>query len=91
VLAPDLPPPGPRIPASWGLTRRESDIVEHLILGKTNAAIADALFVGEHTVEWHLRAVFEKLGVQSRQEVMAALFRQTLLPNIEQVTLGSAA
>jgi len=91
VLAPDRPPVGLRIPASWGLTPRESDIVEHLALGKTNAAIADALFVSAHTVEWHLRAVFEKLGVQSRQEVLAALFRQTLLPTIEQVTLVGAA
>jgi DNA-binding CsgD family transcriptional regulator len=91
VLAPERPPVGPRIPASWGLTPRESEIVEHLALGRTNAAIADALFVGEHTVEWHLRAVFEKLGVQSRQEVMAELFRQTFLPTIEQATLAGAA
>jgi DNA-binding CsgD family transcriptional regulator len=91
VLAPDRPPLGPQVPASWGLTPRESDIVEHLTLGKTNAAIADALFVSQHTVEWHLRAVFEKLGVQNRQEVMAALFRHTLLPDIERVTLAGAA
>jgi DNA-binding CsgD family transcriptional regulator len=91
VLAPARPPVAPRIPASWGLTSRESDIVEQLAEGKTNAAIADALFVGEHTVEWHLRAVYEKLQVQSRQEVLAALFRHAFLPGIEQEALAGAA
>jgi DNA-binding CsgD family transcriptional regulator len=91
VLAPDAPPAGPRIPASWGLTRREGDIVEHLAQGKTNASIAEALFVSEHTVEWHLRSVFEKLGVQNRQEVLSALFRHSFLPTIEQTALSGAA
>ncbi len=91
MLAPDAPPAGPRIPASWGLTRRETEIVEQLALGRTNVAIAAALFLGEHTVEWHLRSVYEKLGVQSRQEVLAALFRHAFLPSIEQATLSGAA
>lgn len=91
VLTSEMPSAGPRIPTHWGLTPRETEIVEHLALGRTNGAIADTLFVGEHTVEWHLRSVYEKLGVQSRQEVMAALFRSSLLPTIEQTTLSAAA
>lgn len=91
VLSAEAPPAGPQIPSGWGLTRRETEIVEQLALGRSNGAIADALFMGEHTVEWHLRSVYEKLGVQSRQEVMAALFRSAFLPSIEQTTLSSAA
>ena len=91
VLAPEAPPATPGIPVSWGLTLRESEIVEHLVLGRTNGAIAEALFVGEHTVEWHLRAVYEKLGVQSRQEVLAALFRHAFLPSIERTSFVTAA
>jgi DNA-binding CsgD family transcriptional regulator len=77
----------PRVPASWPLTAQERQIVEHLATGKSNREISDALFIGEHTVEWHLRKVYDKLGVRTRQEVMLALFRQEFLPGIEQATL----
>jgi DNA-binding CsgD family transcriptional regulator len=83
VIAAELPPPTPDVPASWGLTPQERSIVEQLAAGKSNAQIAAALFVSDNTVEWHLRSVYDKLGVHSRQEVMAALFRQTMLPSIE--------
>jgi DNA-binding CsgD family transcriptional regulator len=76
---------GPAIPDGWGLTARESDVVRQLALGKSNAQIAGSLFVEASTVEWHLRQVYEKVGVKGRQEVLAALFRQTVLPSIERV------
>jgi len=88
VLAPVMPPPTPEIPASWGLTPQEAAVVTHLATGKSNARIADAMFVGEHTVEWHLRGVYDKLGVRTRQAVVSALFRQVLLPEIEADVLG---
>ena len=90
VIAAEGPPPAPEIPTHWGLTPQERAVVSHLATGKSNAQIAEALFVGEHTVEWHLRGVYDKLDVRSRQEVIAALFRQTLLPGIEQDVLGAS-
>jgi DNA-binding CsgD family transcriptional regulator len=83
VIAAESPPPLPDIPPGWGLTPQERSIVEQLAAGKSNAQIAAAIFVSDNTVEWHLRSVYDKLGVHSRQEVMAALFRQTMLPSIE--------
>ncbi len=88
VISAEMPPPSPRIPTAWGLTAREAEIVEQLAMGGSNAQIAAALFVGEHTVEWHLKSVYDKLGVRSRQEVVSALFRQTLLPSIERAEFG---
>ncbi len=88
VIAAEAPPPVPGIPVSWGLTPQERAVVTHLATGKGNARIADAMFIGEHTVEWHLRSVYDKLGVRTRQEVMSALFRQALLPSIERDVLG---
>jgi DNA-binding CsgD family transcriptional regulator len=88
VIATEALAPAPEIPSSWGLTPQERSVVSQLAIGKTNAQIAESLFVAEHTVEWHLRRIYDKLDVRSRQEVIAALFRQTLLPGIERDVLS---
>jgi DNA-binding CsgD family transcriptional regulator len=91
ILSAVQPPAPPEIPVSWGLTPQERAVVAQLATGKGNAQIAAALFVGEHTVEWHLRSVFDKLNVRSRQEVLAALFHHTLLPGIEREVIAQAS
>ena len=83
VVARQEQPAMPEVPASWQLTNQERQVVESLATGKGNREIAEALFIGEHTVEWHLRKVYGKLGVRSRQEVIAALWRQVFLPSVE--------
>jgi len=90
VIAAEIAPPVPEAPASWGLTPQERAVVTHLATGMGNARIAEAMFIGEHTVEWHLRSVYGKIGVRNRQEVISALFRQVLLPGIEWDVLDRA-
>lgn len=58
-----------------GLSKREGDIVDLVLLGKNNQDIADSLFISLSTVKTHLRNIFRKLEVSSRYEVMA-LFGQ---------------
>lgn len=55
------------------LTRREADVLELLQLGYTNARIAEELHVGMETVRTHARAIYRKLGIQSRRD-LASLF-----------------
>lgn len=49
-----------------GLTRREREVLDHLIKGKTNRDIAAVLFLSSRTVDMHVRNIFAKLGCSSR-------------------------
>ena len=53
------------------LTTRESEIVELLAAGKTNAEIAELLWIAPGTVRKHLENVYGKLGVHSRTAAVA--------------------
>jgi DNA-binding CsgD family transcriptional regulator len=79
VISKDRPPAPPSIPADWSLTSQEQRIVEQLVLGASNRSIADALFVSEKTVEWHLWHIFEKLRVSSRGQLLSKYFQETKL------------
>ena len=52
------------------LTNRELDIVRMIALGLRNAEIAGRLRVSEGTVKSHLHHVYEKLGVNSRMDLL---------------------
>jgi DNA-binding CsgD family transcriptional regulator len=90
VIALQAPPAMPEVPVSWHLTNQESQIVECLAMGKGNRDIAETMFIGEHTVEWHLRKIYSKLGVRNRQEVITALWRQVFLPGVEELELNDS-
>ncbi len=57
----------------FDLTDREGDVVALVAKGLTNREIAGQLYVSAHTVEYHLRNVFAKLGISSRRELRGAL------------------
>ena len=54
------------------LSHRETTVLSMVARGQTNAQIAAGLFLAESTVKSHLRSVFAKLGVNSREEAAAA-------------------
>lgn len=66
----------PRRPASRGLaalTHSESQVARLAADGRSNAWIAETLFVTQRTVEVHLTSVYRKLGLSGRRELRDAL------------------
>ncbi len=50
----------------FGLTAREAEVLRLLAEGLTDPQIADRLFVSRHTVNAHTKAIYGKLGVNTR-------------------------
>ena len=54
------------VPTKVDLTRREREVLEFVVAGKTNSDIALLLSISVRTVQKHLERVFDKLGVETR-------------------------
>ncbi|MGC0362478.1 LuxR family maltose regulon positive regulatory protein [Rhodococcus sp. 27YEA15] len=61
------------------LTKREVDVLHQLDLGLHITEIARALFVSTNTMKSHLRRIYRKLGVHSREEAIAVAHRLSLI------------
>lgn len=58
------------VAAAGGLTEREAEIMRYLARGRTKAHIAGVLFVSENTVRSHVRNIYAKLEVHTRQQLI---------------------
>ena len=80
----------PLIAAAYGLSDRERQVLQQVVVGLSTAAIAEALHISANTVQDHLKAIFDKVGVRSRRELVAQIFTQQYLPRIwDQAKLGA--
>lgn len=57
------------------LTPREMEVLALVAEGLTNAQIAQRLVVSQETVKFHLRNIYQKLGVSTRTEAAAYYYR----------------
>jgi DNA-binding CsgD family transcriptional regulator len=70
----------PIIVEAYCLTPREQEITRGVSRGLSNQEIAADLFLSPHTVRDHLKAIFAKVGVASRGELVAKLFAEHYAP-----------
>ena len=60
------------------MTRREVEVLELMVRGETNGAIARALVVTEGTIKFHVRNILRKLHAANRAEATSRYLRLTI-------------
>ena len=61
------------------LTPREQDVLELLSIGLSNRRIAERLGISDHTVKFHVAAIYGKLGVSGRTAAVNRALRRGIL------------
>jgi DNA-binding NarL/FixJ family response regulator len=60
------------------LSPRERDVTELVAQGLSNGEIAETLFISKRTVETHIEHIKQKLGHDSRNQIMAWALRESI-------------
>jgi two-component system, NarL family, response regulator len=61
------------------LSKRETQVLQHLACGRSNKEIGQALYIGEGTVKHHVKSILTKLGAIGRAEAIAIAVRHGLI------------
>jgi DNA-binding CsgD family transcriptional regulator len=69
----------PLILSAYGLSEREAEVAKLVLRGNSTHAIVQTLHISQHTVQDHLKAVFDKTGVHSRRDLVGRLLGQPTL------------
>lgn len=64
----------PLLMSAYGLTEREKDVTRLVLQGASTIQIAGELTVSAHTVQQHLKSIFDKTGVHSRRDLVGRIF-----------------
>jgi DNA-binding CsgD family transcriptional regulator len=64
----------PLLMAAYGLSDREQEVARLVLSGAATGEIAAALHISPHTIQQHLKAIYEKSGVRSRRDLVAKVF-----------------
>lgn len=60
------------------LTRKEKEIYDLIIDGKTNQEIAQALYIAYKTTKNHIYSIYDKLGCKDRIELIVKHYKGEL-------------
>ena len=72
----------PLVADAYGLTEREREVTQLVARGLPTDAIAARLHLSSWTVQDHLKAIFEKVGVAARGELVARMFFRQRAPQL---------
>lgn len=64
----------PLLMSAYGLTEREKDVTKLVLQGASTSQIAAELVLSAHTVQQHLKGIFDKTGVHSRRDLVGKVF-----------------
>lgn len=65
------------------LSQREREILEHLVAGRSNAAVSRLLHISGDTVKFHCHNVYQKLRVDNRTQAVQVFMAYALSPTSE--------
>lgn len=72
----------PLLMSAYGLTEREQDVTRLVLQGNSTVEIAERLVVSAHTVQQHLKSVFDKTGMRSRRDLVGKVFFSHYEPRV---------
>ncbi len=75
------PDPVRRAFGPFGLSERQLQVLSHALLGDTGTEIAAKLFISELTVRNHLHAIYERVGVSGRRQLLGRFVRGLIEAN----------
>ncbi|MGQ0680517.1 MAG: helix-turn-helix transcriptional regulator [Actinomycetota bacterium] len=84
----------PMLMSAYQLTEREQEVTRLVLRGDSTSQIAAALYLSSHTVQQHLKTIFEKTGVRSRRDLVGKVFFAFYEPRVrdnEQRVIGGLA
>src|SRR3954467_9755984 len=74
------PPPGMHVsPQLESLTPRELEVFRHIACGRSNAEIAQLLYVTDETIKTHASRIFMKLGVRDRMQAVILAYEHGVI------------
>ena len=62
-----------QMPSQEGLSKRESEILQWVTMGKTNPEIGHILNISEYTVKNHMKRIFKKINVSNRAQAVGKI------------------
>ena len=72
----------PLISDAYGLTKREGEITQPVLRGLSTVEVSKQLHITPTTVRDHVKAMFDKVGVRSRRDLVGQVFAQHYQPRM---------